>query len=131
MSEGVVSPVDVEKLRRDIAERDALIEALRALNASLEGKTATLESVLINHAIEIELLKRKLFGAKSERTGTTELQLSLGTILADAEALQKKLDELKAKDDGGAADGAGAGGSSNGAKDRPKPKGRRDLSAST
>ena len=97
MSAGAISPLEVEKLQREVAERDAIISALRELSASLAGKNEALERVLVNHATEIELLKRKLFGPKSERTGTSELQLTLGDFLADAAALQKKLDELSAK----------------------------------
>jgi hypothetical protein len=59
---------------------------------SLQGKTGALQSALINHALEIELLKRKLFGTKSERSGTNELQLLLGDILADLAPLQRALD---------------------------------------
>jgi transposase len=130
MSDGAISPLEVEKLRREVSERDAIISALRELSASLAGKNEALERVLINHAAEIELLKRKLFGPKSERTGTSELQLTLGDILADAGALQKKLDELTAKNSE-AEETKPQESPPDGAKARAKPKGRRDLSAST
>jgi hypothetical protein len=69
----VVAARDVE-----LADRDKVIAALRELVQSLEGRNGALESSLVNHAAEIELLKRKLFGTKSERGGTNELQLLLG-----------------------------------------------------
>lgn len=133
-----------EKLRKEVAERDARIASLRDVIASLEGKQAALESSLINHASEIELLKRKLFGPRSERTGTNELQLTLGDLLADEARLQKELDALtkgeadeeplaappaSASADGSPEQQGGAppGSVPNG---NTKPKGRRDLSAS-
>jgi transposase len=139
-----------ERLRDDVVQRDARIAALRDVVASLEGKQAALESALVNHANEIELLKRRLFGPRSERTGTSELQLTLGDLLADEARLQKELEELiAAGEDPGATtpaaadaetdvaapessaasepDGAGA---KPGGVQRPKPRGRRDLSVS-
>jgi transposase len=119
--------------------------------ASLEGKQVALESALVNHANEIELLKRRLFGPRSERTGTSEMQLALGDVLADDQRLQKELDERTQGAPANAASDAtspaseavnGPSGapkpSSNGSgatdgdkkKDRAKPKGRRDLSVS-
>jgi hypothetical protein len=139
-----------EKLREQLSEREARIAALREVIASLEGKQEALESTLINHANEIELLKRKLFGPRSERSGASELQLVLGDLLADEARLQKELDDLTNADaadaeveptvpDAGAADAApkpetstdAPGASDTGTKpDRAKPKGRRDLSLS-
>ena len=112
---------------------------MREVNASLEGKLAALENTLVNHASEIELLKRRLFGPKSERTGTSELQLRLGDLLADEARLQKELDELtkdapavtasEASDTPPPPSNGGSGGAGD-KPDRAKPKGRRDLSAS-
>jgi hypothetical protein len=139
-----------ERLRQELAEREARIKALREVVASLEGKQVSLESSLVNHANEIELLKRRLFGPRSERTGTNEMQMTLGDILAEDQRLQKELDE-KTKDapaeapadttgpaSGTASGSAGSEPGSNGGAtaengtkpDRTKPKGRRDLSVS-
>jgi len=140
---GLISVDEHERLRKEldtreatiaaretvIAQRDALIDALRQLVTSLEGKNSTLENALINHADEIALLKRKLFGPRSERSGTSELQLSLGDILADVTVLQKHLDELK-KQNGDDSTEPTVKPPPKNDKDRPKPKGRRDLSAS-
>ncbi len=129
-----------EKLRKELAERDARIASLRDVIASLEGKQAALESSLINHASEIEILKRRLYGPRSERTGTNELQLTLGDLLADDERLQKELDAQTKGDASNApaattsAEGsvASLGGTPPAAppNGKAKPKGRRDLSAS-
>ena len=135
-----------ERLRQEVAERDASIASLRGVIASLEGKQVALESVLVNHANEIELLKRRLFGPRSERTGTNEMQMTLGDVLAEDQRLQKELDErtkgaptdatspaseavngpsstLEPSSNGGVSTGSKK-------KDRAKPKGRRDLSVS-
>jgi transposase len=140
------------RLREQLAERDACIAALRELIASLEGKQAALGSSLINYANEIEILKRRLFGPRSERTGTNEMQMLLGDILAEDQRLQKELDALAKPDPADAetpppppasdavstppdapapssSDGPGSGGGET-KPDRAKPKGRRDLSVS-
>ena len=142
----MVTPQQHERLRKDLADRDALVAALRDLNASLEGKNAALQSTLINHANEIELLKRRLFGTRTERTGTHEMQLLLGELLADEAPLQKELDELtkgnreadeasappaSASPDAPAPPAAPPAAPAKPAdRPRPKPKGRRDLSVS-
>ena len=116
----------IEDLERRLAERDALLESLRDLNRSLEGRNAALQSSLVNHASEIELLKRKLFGPRSERAGTSELQLTLADLLADQEELQRELEAVAGAGDAGSDDPS----AKDKGKDRPKPKGRRDLSVS-
>jgi hypothetical protein len=141
-------------LRAELAERDACIKALREVIASLEGTQAALQSSLINHANEIELLKRRLFGPRSERS-LSHNQLGLGGILDDDERLQKELDaatkepttEPPAPDKPAAPEEPAAPAPTseppgpessnsttppeNGPKpDRAKPKGRRDLSVS-
>ena len=125
VSEAPRLPQDVVALEREVAERDALVASLRSTIAMLEGQIAALQSALVNHASEIELLKRRLFGPRSERGGTSELQLLLGDMLTQQAALQKQLDDALAKKPEGEE-----------AKPpppaaRPKPKGRRDLSVSS
>jgi len=117
---------DVATLEREVAERDALIAGLRTTIAMFEGQVAALQSALVNHASEIELLKRRLFGPRTERGGTSELQLLLGDMLAQQAALQKQLDETLAKKGEGEDKPPPPP-----PADRPKPKGRRDLSISS
>ena len=143
MAEAATIERENATLRKDLAEREASITALRDVITALEGKQAALESALINYANEIELLKRRLFGPRSERTGTSELQLPLLDVLAADVPLQKQLDELN-KPPVGAGEApasnalqppsaaADAPDSSDDPKrERAKPKGRRDLSVST
>ena len=63
---------------------------------------------IANLAHENQLLKRRLFGNKTERSHTSELQLALGDLLAAETRLQKELDAAvaKAKQDAGG-DGSG------------------------
>jgi transposase len=140
-----------ERLHQELAEREACIGSLREVIASLEGKQGALESALVNHANEIELLKRRLFGPRSERTGTSEMQMALGDVLAEDQRLQKELDaRTKSAPVDGPSDATppaseavtgpssapepssnGSGSTGAGTRpDRPKPKGRRDLSVS-
>jgi transposase len=125
-------------LARQVAERDATIASLRAVLATLEGTIATLQSSLINHANEAELLRRRLYGTKSERGGTNELQLLLGKVLDDKADLTAKLDALVGENaaggDGEKPGDTGPGDTPAGPPARPerttKPTGRRDLSKS-
>ncbi len=127
---------EVRILREAIAGREALINSLREVIASLEGRMTALESAFINQANENEVLKRRLFGPRTERSGTSELQLTLGDLLKQQEELQKKLDEAVRKS-GGDDDAATAGDGDDDAttpKDkpaRPTPKGRRNLAESS
>jgi hypothetical protein len=124
-----ISEEELTKLRAvvaereaDLAERERIIASLRDVVRSLEGKNGALEGALINHAAEIEILKRKLFGTKSERMGTNELQLLLGSVLADMAPLQTALDESTSEPE--------TPETPERAKTKVPPKGRRDLSAS-
>ena len=77
----------LEKLEKETAAKESLL----GIVARLEGRLATLEMALVHHASENELLRRRLYGTKSERGGTDELQLTLGDILSEKAALQKQL----------------------------------------
>lgn len=112
-------------LQAELKSQSTELAVLRDTIAVLEGKIAALESSLAQTASENEFLKRRLFGPRSERTGTNELQLLLGDVLADQAMLQKQLDELTAKPE---ANDQGAGEPST--KPKAKPKGRRKLDES-
>ena len=105
----------------------ALQSELVGVKAALGAKVASLEETIANLAQENQLLKRRLFGNKTERSHTSEMQLGLGDLLAGEARLQKELDAAVAAANqgaGGEAQRPGAGG------ERAKPKGRRDLLAS-
>jgi transposase len=126
---------DFRSLRDAIASREALIQSLRDVVANLEGRMAALESALVNTANENEILKRRLFGPRSERSGTSELQLTLGNLLEEQKQLQKKLDEAVRKSKEGDAAGASCVDGDEPPKKepptKPSPKGRRNLAESS
>lgn len=85
----------------DFATQLAALQAELAANkAETAAKVATLEDTIANLAHENALLKRKLYGNRTERSQTSELQLALGDLLAGEAQLQKELDDAvgKAKD---------------------------------
>ena len=87
----------------------------------------SLQETIVNLAHENELLKRRLFGNKTERLRTSENQLALGNLLDDEKRLQKQLDVAiaKAKPESDANSPPPAT-----AAPKAKPKGRRDLLSS-
>jgi transposase len=122
-----VSVLEQQIVERDqaLAARDRVIAALQATLTALQGQIAALQATLSSFANENTLLKRKLYGAKSERRGTAELQNALGGLLDQEKALQKQLDELtRPKDPTPPAPPKPR-------TPRPPPKGRRDLSVSS
>jgi hypothetical protein len=69
---------------------DELAALLSTLQAELIGlktrftesekRNEALEETIVNLTHENELLKRRIYGNKTERTGTSELQLTLGDV---------------------------------------------------
>ena len=118
--------------REDLARLNAALQAeLVVIKAETTAKVASLEDTITNLAHENALLKRRLFGNKTERSHTSETQLALGDLLAAEAQLQKgstrrssapRMRSIPIRPQsrlGGPRDGAKA-----------KPKGRRDLSTS-
>lgn len=89
-----------------------------------ETEIVSLRETIVNLTHENQLLKRRIYGNKTERTQTSELQLSLGGLFAAEKPLQKQLDQAVAQ----ANDQAGDGTSSEKPKTKAKPSGtgRRD-----
>jgi transposase len=92
-----------------------------------ETRNDSLQETIVNLAHENELLKRRLYGNKTERLRTSENQLALGDLLNDEKQLKKQLDETLAKAKA-ESDQTAPPSPPGGAK--AKPKGRRDLSTS-
>ena len=103
--------IELVSLKSHVSERDTQIDSLR-------------ETVL-NLTHENELLRRRIYGNKTERSGTSEMQLTLGSLLDSEKQLQKQLDEALSKLAHETRDETQP-------SDKPKirPKGRRDLSLS-
>lgn len=97
---------------------------LAGFKAETAVKVASLEDTITGLAHENTLLKRRLYGNKTERGVTSELQLALGDLLAGEAALQKELD----KQVSGA--NVAAPPEPEGGAGKPRPHGRRNLLAS-
>src|SRR4051812_44454961 len=107
----------------DLARQLAALQAeLVAIKAESTAKVSSLEETIGHLAHENELLKRRLFGNKTERSRTSELQLALGGLLAGEAELQRELDDAVGKvQDAVDPDPKPAKGA------RPAPKGRRAI----
>ncbi len=103
----------------------ATIAALQAEMAARDAKVAALEESLTNLAHENALLKRRLFGAKTERFQISELQLALGDLLAVESKLQADLDASIEN-----ANEAAPKPDPSESKGKPRPHGRRNFDAS-
>lgn len=107
----------------------AELVTLKAHVAERDTQIASLRETVLNLTQENQLLKRRIYGNKTERTHTSELQLALGDLLSDEKLLQKQLAAAVAQ-------ARGSDGSDNTTpptdegKVKAKPKGRRDLSTS-
>jgi transposase len=102
----------------------ALLAQLQAELAGFKAETAikiaSLEDTITGLAHENAILKRRLYGNKTERSVTSELQLALGDMLGGQAQLAKDL-EKKVKDamDAAPPEPEGSG--------KPRAHGRRDL----
>jgi hypothetical protein len=104
----------------------ALQSEIVGIKAVLNAKVASLEETIASLAHENQLLKRRLFGNKTEHSHTSEAQLAFGDLLATEARLQEELDAAVAqtRKDAGGSEQPGS------PAERAKPKGRRDLLAS-
>ncbi len=118
-----------EPAPHDASEQEALRARVRELEAALASTTATLsaerdrwrrsyEQLLEQH----ELLRRRIFLAKAERVDVTQLELEFALTKAKLDELSEALGHDR--DDNG-------DGERPKTKDRPKPKGRRNLAEVT
>jgi transposase len=109
----------------------ALQAELAAVKSETAAKVATLEDTITGLAHENALLKRRLYGNKTERGRTSEMQLALGDLLASETKLQAELDAAVTKAEEAAPKAAEQNGSvGKSAGNAPKPHGRRNLFAS-
>lgn len=124
------SPTNTDRATLPGSELASLVSALQAEIAGLKSENAvklqSLENALANLAHENALLKRRIYGNKTERSKTSELQLTLGDLLATEQKLQQELDAAVAK----AEEACGSPKDPSAPRPRTTPKGRRDLFAS-
>ncbi len=107
----------ITALEAAIAERDAKIAERDAKIASLVRERDELRAAYDRLWLDVELLRRRIFIAKAERTDTAQLELEFADRLAELDRLAGTL---------GLA-GQGAAGAPKPRASRPRPKGRRDL----
>ncbi len=117
-------------LHEQVRQRDQFIEALKHLNQQLEGRIDALEHSLVNYSNENSILKRRLFGTKSERSQTSELQLTLEGLLKEQEALEKELEEINDKNEKDLDDKEAESIKPKEPVKKPRPRGRRCLESS-
>ena len=124
-SSSAPSAMSTEAMAATIAALQAELAAKEADRAEMAAKVAALEDSVTELAHENTLLKRRLFGTRSERSVTSELQLALGDLLASEAKLQADLDAAVEK-----AEGAAPKPETPEGKGKPRPHGRRNLFAS-
>lgn len=91
------SSKDLADATRHSTETGVLQSSLQAELVRLNLQIQALQETIGNLSQENDLLRRRLYGTKSERSHTSEMQLSLGDLLDVQKALQKQLDEAVAK----------------------------------
>jgi len=107
------------------------LAAIQAEVAGLKVQVAALQDTIVNLTHENVILKRRLFGNKTERTRANEMQLTLGNLLDREKELQQELEKAAAAArEAAAADQANRPSQPTSESKPSKPKGRRDLSAS-
>jgi transposase len=128
--------VQREANKSDVAD-DGLLASLQAEIAQIridmrlqaERLMATIERL----REENQILRRRLYGNRTERGNTSEAQLAFADLLLVEKDLQEQLDRARAMAksiDKEHDDGAGGGDDSSKSK-KKSPRGRRDLSQST
>ena len=102
--------IELVGVKSRMRERDAEVESLR--------------ETIVNLTHENQLLKRRIYGNKTERSQTSELQLSLGDLFEAEKPLQKQLDQAvsQAKPE----TGSGGAPEKEAPKSRPSGTGRRN-----
>jgi transposase len=109
-----------------------LAAAVSALQVELVGvksrmherdtENESLRETIVNLTHENQLLKRRIYGNKTERSQTSELQLSLGNLFDAEKQLQKQLDQAVSQAKAAQTDD----GTKAGPKGKPSGTGRRD-----
>jgi transposase len=95
------------------------------LRAEMVAQHEALQTVITGLKDEVQILLRRLYGNRTERTNTTETQFAFELFVKDEKELQKKLEDVqslanKIAKDAGISDPGG----------KSKPRGRRNLEQS-
>ena len=124
--------------QREFEKLKVAFGELKAENQELRAENQALRETIVNLTHENQLLKRRLYGNKTERARTAETQLTFGELLKEEAVLDEQLAQLVA-DAQSAAETLGGGEATQdaatptqppGDAKAPKRRGRRDLSTS-
>jgi transposase len=121
------SGTDEASTTMTVADLAAAVSALQVELVTVKRESqierASLRETIVNLTHENQLLKRRIYGNKTEHSQTSELQLSLGDLFEAEKQLQKQLDQAVAQ-----ANGQPAGGPPPQKRPKAKPSGtgRRD-----
>ena len=120
-----VSALSLAELAAAVSTLQVELVGVKSQMREGEAQNASLRETIVNLTHENQLLKRRIFGNKTERTQTSELQLALGGLLDEEKQLQKQLDQAVAN----AKEASNDDGSPSRPSEKPKtkPKGRRNL----
>ena len=124
-----VSALSIADIAAAVSALQSELLGVKTQMRESEAQNASLRETIVELTHENQLLKRRIYGNKTERTQTSELQLALGSLLDEEKQLQKQLDEAVSNAAAASKDGDGSS-SSPSEKTKAKPKGRRDLLAS-
>ena len=109
-----------------------LMAAMQAEVAGLRVQVASMQDAIVNLTHENTLLKRRLYGNKTEKSRTSELQLTLGNLLDSEKELTKELEQAaKVARDAAESETEDDPCNPPSEKRASKPTGRRDLSVSS
>jgi transposase len=96
MSETDSLPNDVETLKQLLLARDAELAQARAEVASARAEASSVEALITHMRLEIEKLKRDLFGTRNERKARLVDQMELQLEELEAAATEDELAAAKA-----------------------------------
>jgi transposase len=117
-----------------VTELQAALVAERTARAIAEGKLATViqerDQLRASHErllLELEILKRRIFVAKAERIDTTQLEMEFADKLRQLDALAGTVPSDTSDGEAEVTTSPPPAASSDEAKSKPTPTGRRDL----
>jgi transposase len=134
-----IAMVYMETMRNTFAKDDFdkvdLLATAQAENVQLrmemQLQLARQQEIIAGLREENQMLLRRLYGNRTERTNTAETQLAFDDLVKSEMALQAQLDEARKMAAFLENASAGANGADAKGKGKTKPKGRRNLAQST
>lgn len=83
-TDGDMAPEGLESMRRALAEAQARVRALEAECQAMEGERRAMEQKLLELEHQLGLLKKCLFGSRSEKVSTEELEARIAEHALEA-----------------------------------------------